>query len=93
MTSLSPKKKVINFQIIMESYFNFSGTKDASTREKPTWRKTAPDSTGNETHVGRFRRMRLRAHQDDTGSPANTSTSQATPQVRCHVPRNRHIFK
>ena len=76
MTSLSPKKKVINFQIIMESYFNFSGTKDAST-----WRKTAPDSSGNETHVGRFRRMRLRAHQDDTGSPANTSTSQATPQV------------
>ena len=63
----------------MESYFNFSGTKDAST-----WRKTAPDSSGNETHVGRFRRMRLRAHQDETtGSPANTSTSQATPQVRC----------
>lgn len=56
---------------------------DASTREKPAWRKTGSDSTSNDSHVGRFRRMRSRVHQEETnGNPADTSAQPATPQVK-----------
>lgn len=72
--------------------FTFYSIIDASTREKPAWRKTGSDSTSNDSHVGRFRRMRSRVHQEETnGNPADTSAQPATPQVR-YVAQNRYTL-